>query len=148
MIPLPIGKIADAAGKITESIAGSITSLFKRKEGIMAQEVNMEEVKAEIQAKVQSHLVEIEEIRAKELETVNQTMREEAKSEHWMQWSWRPAIGFTFCAVVFNNYIIMPYFKNMGLKVIVIPDNVWTAILVILGAASAGRGLTKWQQAK
>lgn len=30
------------------------------------------------------------------IEVINETMREEGKSEHWPQWSWRPFIGFTF----------------------------------------------------
>jgi len=30
----------------------------------------------------------------KQISEVNATMREETKSEHWMQWSWRPYIGF------------------------------------------------------
>ena len=29
---------------------------------------------------------------------VNETMRREGASEHWPQWSWRPAIGFAFAA--------------------------------------------------
>jgi hypothetical protein len=69
-LPLPIGKIAEAAGKITESIAGSFTSLFKRKEGIMAKEVDLEEVKAEIQAKVQDHLIEISKLQQAEYEAM------------------------------------------------------------------------------
>ena len=32
----------------------------------------------------------------KETEAVNATMQAESKSEHWPQYSWRPAIGFTF----------------------------------------------------
>lgn len=148
MIPLPVGKIAEAGARITESISSGIQSLFKRKEGLKIQDVKLEEIQAEVKMAVDSNLVELEKIYAQELETVNQTMREEAKSEHWMQWAWRPFIGFTFCAVLINNYILLPYFRKMGLEPIVIPSDVWTAILVILGAASAGRGFTQWQKAK
>lgn len=148
MTPLPIGKIAEAGARITESITGVVGKLLGRKEGLKAQDVKVEEIKAEVEKVVNENLVELEKVFAQELETVNQTMREESKSEHWAQWLWRPMIGFTFCAVLVNNYILLPYFKNKGMEVIVIPDNVWTAILVILGAASAGRGLTQWQKAK
>ena len=75
--------------------------------------------------------------------SVNSTMQAEAKSEHWAQWMWRPVIGFTFAGTILNNYILLPYFAKLGLQPIVIPDNVWTAMLVILGAASATRG---WQK--
>jgi len=48
--------------------------------------------------KIQSdERVRLEEIQsnylANTLETVNKTMRAEATSEHWMQWSWRPLVG-------------------------------------------------------
>lgn len=75
------------------------------------------------------------------LASVNATMRAEAKSEHWAQWMWRPTVGFTFCAVLVNNYIALPYFPS--LHAIIIPGEVWNTILVILGAASALRGYQK-----
>lgn len=92
--------------------------------------------------------IAVEQEYSKQLETVNATMREESKSEHWAQWLWRPTIGFTFCAILINNYILLPYLKNKGMEIIVIPDNVWTSILVILGAASAGRSWTSVEKAK
>ena len=106
----------------------------------------LEELKVNAELKMQELDNALEETYAKEMESVNATMREEAKSEHWAQWLWRPMIGFVFSALLVNNYILMPYFKE--LKQIEIPDTVFTAILVILGAASAGRGLTKWQKEK
>lgn len=71
---------------------------------------------------------------------VNRTMQAEAASDKWMQWSWRPTIGFTFAGVIVNNYILLPYFKLYGLVPISIPSELWTAMLVILGAAAATRG--------
>jgi hypothetical protein len=107
---------------------------------------------AEIQAQHEKDMATIEvqlaEIDAKQLESVNQTMREESKSEHFLQWAWRPIVGLTFCAVIINNYIIIPYLKNKGVLPIDIPDDVWMAMLVILGAASAGRGWAKAEKAK
>src|SRR5512146_698981 len=47
------------------------------------------------------------------LATVNATMQAEAKSEHWAQWMWRPTVGFTFCAVLVNNYILLSYFPDL-----------------------------------
>ena len=46
--------------------------------------------------------------------------------------------------ILINNYILMPYFQKL-LVPIVVPDNVWTAMLVILGASAAGRSFEKWQ---
>lgn len=42
----------------------------------------------------------------------------------------------------------LPYFKHYGMEIITIPGDVWSAILVILGVASAGRSVTKWQAEK
>lgn len=84
---------------------------------------------------------------ARLIESVNATMREEAKSEHWAQWLWRPMIGFTLAAVIINNYILMPYFQH-SLKSISIPSEVWSAMLVILGAAAATRGWKQIEEAR
>lgn len=75
-----------------------------------------------------------------QLETINATMREEAKSEHFLQWSWRPLIGYTFALVIINNFIIAPL---LGFPQINIPGEVWNSILVILGASAFTRG---WKQ--
>lgn len=108
----------------------------------------LEEAKMKHEEEMSKISIQAEEVQAKELESVNQTMREESKSEHWMVWSWRPLIGFTFCSILINNYILLPYFKNRGMEVIEIPSEVWSSLLVILGVASAGRSVTKWQTAK
>lgn len=106
----------------------------------------------EQELKVQQALMEFEikagEQAAKELETVNATMREEAKSERWAQWLWRPVVGFTFSAMLINNYILLPYFGKFGIVAITIPGEVWSAMLVILGVSAASRGLEKWQKEK
>lgn len=136
-----ISGIGDAFAKIVEKFKADPTKVAE-----LESELAQAKVAAELKAQELAN--SIEEIYAKELESVNQTMREESKSEHWMVWSWRPLIGFTFCAILINNYVLLPYFKNKGMEIIIVPDNVWSAILVILGVASAGRSITSWQKAK
>ena len=129
--------------------ASSIISKFKADPTKVVEiEADLEKLKAETKVKMAQVEFQMAEIEAKELETVNQTMREEAKSEHWMQYAWRPTIGFTFCAILINNYILLPYLSKYGVEKIVVPADVYTAILVILGAASAGRGWKQVQEAK
>src|SRR3990167_1156539 len=82
------------------------------------------------------------------ISAVNATMQAEAKSEHWAQWAWRPTIGFTFAAVILNNYVLYAYFARYGMVQIEIPGNVWEAMLVILGAAALTRGWQKAESAK
>ncbi len=82
------------------------------------------------------------------IEAVNQTMRAEARSEHFLQWSWRPVVGFTFSLVIINNYVLLPYFEPLGLKPVDIPAHLWNAMLLILGIAAGTRGIEKWQREK
>jgi roadblock/LC7 domain-containing protein len=74
---------------------------------------------------------------------VNTTMQAEAKSEHWMQWAWRPTFGFTACAILVNNYILLPYLVHFGVVVINIPSEVWLMIMAVLGVAAWTRGRDK-----
>lgn len=86
------------------------------------------------------------EVEAQLMESVNATMREESKSEHWMQWSWRPMVGFTFSGVILNNYVLLPYLSPYGLQPIAIPGEIWSAMLVVLGVAAGTRGWEKIQK--
>jgi roadblock/LC7 domain-containing protein len=74
---------------------------------------------------------------------VNATMQEEAKSEHWMQWAWRPTFGFTACAILVNNYILLPYLAKAGVVPIAVPSEVWLMIMAVLGVAAWTRGRDK-----
>lgn len=101
--------------------------------------------------KFQIELVQLaqkeEEYFVRVLEAVNRTMQAEAKSEHWAQWLWRPIVGFTFAAIIINNYVLMPYLQNY-LQPIVIPSEVWNALLMVLGVSAATRGWQKIEQAR
>lgn len=92
--------------------------------------------------------IRLEQEASKQIESINATIREESKSEHWIQYSWRPIIGFAFAGVIINNYILMPYFFKLGLAPIIIPEGVWSAMLVTLGVSAATRGFEKWQREK
>lgn len=87
---------------------------------------------------------------SRQQESVNATMREESRSEHWVQYTWRPFVGFTFIGIILNNYVLIPYAAAFGLaiQIIDIPAGIWDSMLVILGAAAATRGLEKWQKSK
>lgn len=102
------------------------------------------ELKAQLAAQMAKGEFDIE---LASIQAVNATMQAEAKSEHWMQWAWRPTVGFTFCGVILNNFVLMPYLQNY-LTPIVIPGEVWTAMLVVLGASAATRGWEKVKKGK
>lgn len=82
------------------------------------------------------------------IQAVNETMRAEATSEHWAQWLWRPCFGFTACAVLVNNYILLPYAAPLGVQPIVIPSEVWVMVMAVLGVAAWTRGTEKIEAVK
>lgn len=80
MIPLPVGKIAEAGAKITENITGVIGKLFARKEGLKIQEVNLKEVEAEIQQSVNNHLIDVLKVQQEEYEAMLKDTADARKS--------------------------------------------------------------------
>lgn len=74
---------------------------------------------------------------------VNASMQAESKSEHWMQWAWRPTFGFTGAGLLINNYILLPYFQKIGIQSIDIPTEVWLMLMAVLGVAAWTRGQEK-----
>jgi len=79
------------------------------------------------------------------IQSVNKTMQEESKSEHWMQWAWRPFIGFIFGITFIGVYFALPLLK---LASPAIPSEAWMMIGAVLGVASWHRGIEKIEQAK
>ncbi len=129
-----VGKVV---GKLTDHfLPASMSEEDKAKFKLDAEKVVLEENK-----------LFAEQLTA-QMETINKTMQEEAKSEHFMTYTWRPLIGFTFSAILINNFILVGYFKQYGVQTINIPGEVWNAFLVILGAASAFRGWKSVEETK
>lgn len=85
-----------------------------------------------------------EEVEAKKLESVNVTMREESKSEHWPQYSWRPWNGFTWPPTIFAIYFVLPMLNK---TVPDVPVWIWMGWLSILGVAVWGRNKEKLAKA-
>jgi hypothetical protein len=70
MIPLPLGKLAEVGAKITGIIGDNINSLLHRKENLLAKEVDLKEVEAEVQKAVQDNLLEFAKIQQSEYEAM------------------------------------------------------------------------------
>ena len=137
MIPIISDLISNTVGKV---VNGVVQKYLPASMG--------EKEKAEMQIEINKLMIEEEKVLQSQMETINQTMREEAKSSNFITYAWRPIIGFTFAAVIINNYILVGYLKQYGVQTIEIPGEVWNAILVILGAASAMRGWKQVEEAK
>src|SRR4030066_1446839 len=102
-----------------------------------------EKEKADMQLEINKLVLEEEKNIQAQLETVNSTMRAEAQSDKFIVYAWRPLVGFCFVALICNNFILMPYFASYGLQPIIIPDGIWSAMLVVLGVSAGTRGIEK-----
>lgn len=80
----------------------------------------------------------------KVVQAVNQTMQSESKSEHWMQYSWRPFIGMNFGCYIGSLWLLPIWDKTPA----TLDQNIIMAITAILGVASYFRGQEKVKKAK
>ena len=80
---------AAAPGFIDTVLAMDSAAIYKLRELESAERIRIAELQNAAQASETSAELET-------LKTINETMQAEAKSEHWVQFSWRPFIGFAF----------------------------------------------------
>jgi hypothetical protein len=129
----------EGAAKGIGSLAKDLRSAITGEEVIPAgTKIALEEIAARLEEG--SNRVEIAALQA-----VNQTMQAESKSEHWMQWAWRPFVGFIFGITFVGVYFVLPLAKIVPPE---IPANAWLMIGAVLGVASWHRGAQKREQAK
>lgn len=136
-----VSGVLDGASNIISKLKADPTKVIEVERDLETLRVNTE-------VKMKELDVRIEEIDAKRQEVVNQTMQVEAKSEHFLVWSWRPLIGYMFILVGLNNFVVMPYLRKYGLQPIELPADFTMAILAILGIASYGRSQVKVNKSK
>ena len=94
---------------ITDMFTGGANTLVNSVSGLLANVVTTKKeamtLDNDIKKSEMQHEEKIAEINANELNTVNSTMQAESKSEHWIQWFWRPFVGIIFAFILLNNYI-------------------------------------------
>ena len=81
--------------------------------------------------------IRLAEIAHDDLESVNETMRAESKSEHWPQYSWRPWNGFWYPVAVIAIYFGLPC---LGKPIPDVPIYIWLGWGAILGVTTWHRG--------
>ena len=135
MIPV-LGAISAIFGE--KGLVGSVVDILKGT-GILKDPEN----ELKVMQALSAYDVQVRNTEAQVVASINQTMQAEAKSEHWAQWLWRPVVGFTFSALIVNNYLLLPYLGATGLLTISIPPEVWSTMLVVLGVSAGTRGAEK-----
>jgi hypothetical protein len=83
------------------------------------------------------------------VQSVNATMQAETKSEHWLQYSWRPFGAYLFYFLLVHNYVISGYLLTyLHVTPTPIPMEVWYIFLTLLGVAAWTRGQSQIEQAR
>ncbi len=112
--------------------------------GKAIDKIDKSDEKLEIQLKYKQLLMEIEgsylNYENKLLETRSKIIESEAKGESWLQRNWRPMLMCICMFVIFNNYVLVPYFN---IPVAVLDDHIWRMVELGIGGYVAGRSLEK-----
>jgi VIT1/CCC1 family predicted Fe2+/Mn2+ transporter len=108
---------------------------------IRLQELALENSKSEISAASQN------------ISEINETFRQEIKAEHWIIYSWRPAIGFSVAiAIVLSLFcVFFAYFSAMFLgrnDFLLNLPGILTAIAGIIGVVLPILGINSWFHGK
>jgi len=126
------GDDAEKSAEKVADMAKTITGQDDPQKAVDAIKQDPEQAR-KFQEAMQSFRVKMQQEVTKRQETVNKTMRAEAKSESWPQYSWRPFNGFMFGITLFGMHFVLPL-----LKVEVQPINptvlsLWAGVLGVVG---------------
>jgi len=129
---------------LSSGIEGAAKGIGSLAKDLRAAITGKETIPPDIAVQLEQIAANLEEgenkVEAATIQYVNQTMQAEAKSEHWMQWAWRPFVGFIFGFTFFGVYFILPLAK---IPLPIIPSEAWLMLGAVLGVASWHRGAQK-----
>jgi len=119
---------------------GDIGDLLKDiREAITGEAIKDTVKKAELEVKIKTIENEIMKMQA-------QVITAEAKSEHWLTSTWRPIIMLIFGFIIFNNYVLVPYFSSLfstKIPVLTLTDQMWELLKLGIGGYIVGRSAEK-----
>lgn len=148
------GDKAEEGAQKAIDIAQSITGTSDPASALAELE-NNQEFALKFQNGVMAHEKAMAEEETIRIQAVNETMRAESQSEHWMQWSWRPFNGFMFGITLFMNYAF-PQIANMFIRGMGEPGKDGAFQLLVAGnipefvfmAWASVLGVTAWHRGK
>ncbi len=112
--------------------------------GNAIDKIDKSDEKLELQLKYKELLLNMEgaciAYESKLLESKTRIIESETKGESWLQRNWRPVLMCICMFIVFNNYVLVPYFK---LPVTTLDEHIWTLMDLGVGGYVAGRSLEK-----
>lgn len=106
--------------------------------------IDTSDEKLDLQFKYKQLLIEIEgsylNYETKLLDSQTKIIESEAKGESWLQRNWRPMLMCICMFIIFNNYVLVPYFN---IPVTTLDEHIWTLMDLGVGGYVAGRSLEK-----
>lgn len=112
--------------------------------GNTIDKINKSDEKLEMQLKYKQLLIDIEatylNYENNLLEKQSRILEAEVKGQSWLQRNWRPMLMIICMFIIFNNYVLVPYFN---LPVATLDDHIWTLMELGVGGYVAGRSLEK-----
>lgn len=115
--------------------------------GNAIDKIDRSDEKLELQLKYKQLLIEIEagylNYENKLLENQTKIVEAEAKGNSWLQSNWRPVLMVVCIFIIFNNYVLVPYFN---IPVVVLDGNIWRLMEMGVTGYVAGRSLEKISQ--
>jgi hypothetical protein len=112
--------------------------------GNAIDKIDKSDEKLDMQLKYKQLLTQIDgsfiDYENKLLDNRSKIIESEAKGESWLQRNWRPLLMCICMFVIFNNYVLVPYFN---IPVAVLDDHIWQLMDLGVGGYVAGRSLEK-----
>src|SRR5258708_9561629 len=148
----PVAGVAQIAAKFLgpkvglDAASSTVEAVTQKLEGLSPEEiVKMKSLDVELQEHLADNGIKLAELElenrkqdSQDLGAVNATMQVESKSEHWIQWLWRPLSGLLFAPTIIAYYIVLP---ACGFHLPVIDPMVWTMWGTVIGITAWHRGV-------
>jgi hypothetical protein len=112
--------------------------------GDAIDKIDNSEEKLELQLKYKQLLIDIEgaylNYENRLLDNQTKIVEAEVKGMSWLQNNWRPILMMVCIYIIFNNYVLVPYFK---IPVVALDTNIWNLMEMGITGYVAGRSLEK-----
>lgn len=131
-------------GNFISKILGKGASETVTAIGDAIDKIDSSDEKLELQLKYKQLLIDIEgaylNYENKLLDNQTRIVEAETKGMSWLQNNWRPILMMVCIYIIFNNYILVPYFK---IPVVILDNNIWNLMEMGITGYVCGRSLEK-----
>lgn len=154
------GPLGGGLGSLVASVFGAESEPDKIMAAIQADPnaaVKLQEIESQERVRLREIVADQTKVslqeETKRLQSVNETMRNEAKSEHWLQWAWRPLWGVISAAAFF---VVSSFVCYLAYKAVMegepaamqmIPQLIGS-MTMLFGVPGAILGVASWHRGK